>query len=307
MTTSPGPHFLTPHGALPAMAIELAHPTVTRVNAVVLDKAAQTVTEMGIYATDRDLAKKIDNDVPGYGRALLAQQQFLAKAVKDAAGKKITQFVFLRAPLPLGPDETTPHTLATAHVASPSTVMVSREEIPAAHLRNALMTRRHLHGDTTQAAAVAAAVHDVHRPLHDLHEPQGWSLDLGEPVSLTMIGDPSHWPGDMTALIRAYHRELAVGSVVAVSALGPAPAGTQEASALEHLARYLRKTTEPQLTLRDPAEIQSWFDNDHWNLEYPGVAPASHWAEQPAGVQSPEEFAGAELPVWCAIVTKVAA
>ncbi|HET6288787.1 MAG TPA: SAM-dependent methyltransferase [Amycolatopsis sp.] len=297
MTASPDPHFLTPHGTVPDQEAEASHPTIARVNGVLLDKAFEEHTEMGIFQADLDLARKIDDDVPGYRQALAAQRQFLADAIALAATERqVSQFVVLRAALPLGAAEETEHTLARAHVANPTTVLVARETFTSAHQGIVLAKQ-----GQERTAAVHAAVHEVHWPLHAVHKPGNWSLDLGKPVGLTMAGDPSHWPGDVRELLRAYHRELAPGSMVAVSALGPAPAGTRAAAALEALARHLRRTPEPELTLRDRAEIEDWFTGTGWNLHDPGVAPVSHWAEPP-----PEGLAGPELPVWCAIATKAA-
>ncbi|OXM43146.1 SAM-dependent methyltransferase [Amycolatopsis alba] len=294
MTTSPDPHSLTPHGTVPDQEAETNHPTVARVNGVLLDKAFEEHTEMGIYQADLHLARHIDNDVPGYRQALVAQRQFLTKAIAFAATERqISQFVVLRAGLPLGVAEETEHTLVRGHVADPTTVLVARETFPSAHQGIVLEKQ-----GQKRAAAVHAAVHEVHWPLHAVHEPGNWSLDLGTPLGLTMAGDPSHWPGDVYELLRAYHRALAPGSMVAVSALGPAPAGTPAAAALEALARHLRKTPEPELTLRDRAEIEDWFTGPGWKLHDPGVAPVSHWAEPP-----PEGLTGPELPVWCAIAT----
>ncbi|RSM80525.1 hypothetical protein DL991_10425 [Amycolatopsis sp. WAC 01375] len=291
------PYSLPPHGTLPHHATELAAPTVARVNGVLADDPPRTITEMGIFEADRILATMVDAAVPGYRWALRAQQQFLAKVIAHAARKKITQFVILRAPLPSGPNQTTPHTIVKAHVADPTTVMVAREEIPAAHLHLALEKAQILHGDDTRAAAIPAAVHEVHRPLHHVHKPGDWSLDLGKPLCLTMVGDPSHWPDDVAALIRAYHHEVADGSMLGVSALGHAAAGTEQAAALDALAEHLATTPEPQLTLRDREEVEGWFSG--WHLESPGVAPIAHWAgPQPADIQGPD------LPVWCAIATK---
>ncbi|AUI58995.1 SAM-dependent methyltransferase [Amycolatopsis sp. BJA-103] len=295
MTTSPDPYFLTPHGTVPDQAAEVDAATVARVNGVLLDKALNVDTEMGIYLVDRALAARIDADVPGYTWCLAAQRLFLDKALKVAAKDTgIDQFVVLRAGLPLGPDEHTEHTLAQAHIDAPTTVLVARENIPFA--QQVLVLERQ---EQQRAAAVLAAVHDVHRPLHAVHKPGNWSLDLGKAVGLTMIGDPSHWPGDVTALIRAYHHELPVGSVIIVSALGSASAGTAAAAALDDLARYLAKTPEPTVTPRSLPEVEGWFEG--WQLESPGVAPVSHWAGPP-----PDGLAGAELPVWCAIATKTA-
>lgn len=291
MTTSPDPYFLTPHGTVPDQEAEVNRATIARLNGALLNEA----TEMGIYPADRALAARIDADVPGYRWCLAAQRLFLDEALAFAAENNgIDQFVVLRAGLPLGPDEETEHTLAQAHIDAPTTVLVARETVPCAH-QSIVLERQ----EQKRAAAVLAAVHDVYGPLHAVHEPGGWSLDLGKPVGLTMVGDPSHWPGDVTDLIRAYHHELPDGSVIVVSALGSAAAGTAAAAALDVLARYLAKTPEPTLTLRSLSEVEGWFDG--WRLEPPGVAPVSYWAGPP-----PEDLTGPELPVWCAIATKIA-
>ncbi len=295
VTSSPDPYFLTPQGVVPDLDAELAGPTVARVNGFLLDELLKVPNEMGIFAADRTLARQIDADVPGYRWWLQAQQRFLATIIHHAARKKrITQFVILRAPLPAGTGEATPHTIALAHTESPTTVLVPREIIPGAHLTRVVEDR-----GETGVAVVPAAVHEVQLPLHALHQPGDWSLDLGKPVCITMIGDPSHWPGDVAELIRAYHQEIATGSVIGVGALGPAPAGTTEAEALQALASHLRETTEPELTLRTRAEVEGWFPG--WDLEWPGLAPVSDWAKP-----SPEDIPGPELPLWCAIATKTA-
>ncbi|MFK0249613.1 SAM-dependent methyltransferase [Amycolatopsis azurea] len=295
--TTPDPYFLTPHGTVPDQEAEANHPTIARVNGVLLDKALHEHTEMGIFQADLDLARKIDNDVPGYRQALVGQRQFLTKAITFAAtGRQISQFVVLRAGLPLGAAEETEHTLVRAHIADATTLLVARETFPSAHQGIVLEKQQE-----KRTASLYAAVHEVHRPLHAVHEPRNWSLDLGKPVGLTMVGDPAHWPGDVYELLRAYQCELAPGSMVAVSTLGPAPAGSPAAAALESLARHLRRTPEPELTLRDRAEIENWFTGTGWKLHDTGVAAVSHWSDPP-----PDGFVGPELPVWCAIATVTA-
>ncbi|MFD6068402.1 SAM-dependent methyltransferase [Amycolatopsis lurida] len=305
MHSTPDPYFLTPRGTVPNQAAELDQATVARLNGVLLSTALKADTTMGIYPVDRTLAARIEDDVPGYGVSLAAQRVFLDKALEFMAKDRgIDQFVILRAGLPIGPkktekeereeEEETEHTLIQAHLPSATTLLVARETVPCAH--QTLVLERQ---EQQRAATVLAPVHDVHGPLHALHGPENWSLDLGKPVGLTMIGDPSHWPGDVTDLIRAYHHELPDGSVIAVSAFGTATPGTPAAAALDHLARHLVNTPEPTLTPRSRPEIAAWFDG--WQLEDPGVAPVSRWAEPP-----PEDLRGSELPVWCAIATRAA-
>ncbi|MGY6658657.1 SAM-dependent methyltransferase [Amycolatopsis sp. TRM77291] len=292
MTAPPDPYFLTPKGTVPNEEAEADNPTVARVNGALLDRLLGTRSD-GTFVADRELAAWIDADVPGYGWSVFAQRLFLKEVISHAAEVKgITQFVVLRAELPLGPDQATPHSMAKAHTASPTTILVARETIPCAQQKGALREQH-------RAATILAPVHDVHRPLHTMHDRDGWALDLGKPVCLTMVGDPSHWPGDGGDLIRAYDHELAEGSVLGVSALGAAPAGSAAAAALDDLARHLRATPEPELTLRTPAEIEGWFDGTGWDVEFPGVAPVSRWAGPP-----PADLAGPELPVWCAIATR---
>ncbi len=305
--SSPGPYSLTPPGTVPDQAAEVDHPTVGRLSAYLLDKPGEPgtgdqphepPTDMGVFVADRHLADAIDAEVPGYRWCLRAQRHFLHRVVNFAARDRgIRQFVILRASLPAGLGATTPHTAVKAVVDAPTTVLVARETVTWAYLNLALAKAGRARGE--RAAAIMAGIHDVHRPLHMTHKPGNWSLDLTEPVCVTVVGDPSHWPGDVAALIRAYRDEIADGSVIGVSALGPAPAGTAEAAALDALSRHLGKTTEPHLTLRSDAEILGWFDG--WTLEPPGVAPVSHWAGPP-----PENLPGPELPVWCAIATKAA-
>ncbi|MFI7121920.1 SAM-dependent methyltransferase [Amycolatopsis sp. NPDC049868] len=294
MTTSPDPYFLTPHGTVPDLDAETDNPTIGRINGFFLDEAF-SVRSDGVFAADRDLAKRIDADVPGYRWWVLAQQRFLYDVIAFAAEERgISQFVVLRAPLPLGPEKKTPHTHAKAYLRAPSTVLMAREEMLFGHQHTALAML-----EEERAAAVTAAVHEVHRPLHLLHERGGWSLDLTTPVGLTMVADPAHWPGDVTALIRAYHEELPPGSVIGVNTLGTAPPGSAATAALDDLARHLALTPEPQLTPRPQAEVESWFAGTGWTLEPPGVAPVSHWC----GPQ-PADITGPELPAWGVIATR---
>ncbi|OLZ50311.1 SAM-dependent methyltransferase [Amycolatopsis keratiniphila] len=294
MTESPDPYFLTPRGTVPNQEAEANNPTIGRLNGALLDEVLNVTTEQGIFPIDRHWATQIAANVPGYGWSLHAQRVFLDQALAFGAERGIDQFVVLRAGLPLGPGEDTEHTLARAHIDTATTVLVAREHILNAHQTLVLEKQKQ-----TRAASVRAAVHEVHRPLHTLHEPGNWRLDLGKPVFLSMVADPSHWPGDVTTLIRAYHHELPVGSVIVVSALGTAAAGSPASGALDTLAFYLSKTPEPHLTLRDLTEVESWFGD--WRIEPPGVVPVSHWAGA-----SPKDLAGPELPVWCVIATKTA-
>ncbi|UUV32239.1 SAM-dependent methyltransferase [Amycolatopsis roodepoortensis] len=302
MTPTPDPYSLTPHGTVPDQAAELNQATVGRLNGVLLSTALKADTTMGIYPVDRTLAARIEDDVPGYGVSLAAQRMFLDKALEFMAKDRgIDQFVILRAGLPLGPkktekeeEEETEHSLVQTHLPAATTLLVARETVPCAH--QTLVLERQ---EQARAATVLAPVHDVHGPLHALHGPENWSLDLGKPVGLTMVGDPAHWPGDVTDLMRAYHEELPPGSVIGVNTLGTAPPGSAAAAALDDLARHLAFTPEPQLTPRSQAEVESWFDGTGWTLEPPGVAPGSQWARP-----QPADIAGPELPAWGAVATR---
>ncbi|WP_410646361.1 SAM-dependent methyltransferase [Amycolatopsis sp. cmx-4-54] len=296
MTTSPDPYFLKPHGTVPEQQAETDNPTIGRINGFLLDENFGVRSD-GVFVADRELARRIDADVPGYRWCVLAQQRFLYDVIAFAAEKRgISQFVVLRAALPLGPERKTPHTQVKAYVGAPSMVLVARENILFGHQQTAMAVL-----EEKRVAAVKAAVHEVHRPLHQVHKRGDWSLDLTTPVCLTMVADPSHWPGDVTDLMRAYHEELPPGSVIGVSSLGVAPPGSAVAAALDDLATHLALTPEPQLTPRSQAEVESWFDGTGWDLEHPGVAAVSHWC----GPQ-PAKIAGPELPVWCAIATRAA-
>lgn len=294
MTSTPDPYLLTPHGTVPDLDAETDNPTIGRVNGFFLDENFGVRSD-GVFVADRDLAQRIDADVPGYRWCVLAQRRFLNDVIAFAAEERgVSQFVVLRAPLPLGPERKTPYTQAKAYVGAPSTVLVARENTLFGHQHTALAAL-----EAERAAAVKAAVHEVHRPLHQVYERGGWSLDLTTPVCLTMVADPAHWPGDVTDLMRAYHEELPPGSVIGVNTLGTAPPGSAAAAALDDLARHLAFTPEPQLTPRSQAEVESWFDGTGWTLEPPGVAPGSQWA----GPQ-PADIAGPELPTWGAIATR---
>ncbi|WP_410659546.1 SAM-dependent methyltransferase [Amycolatopsis sp. lyj-112] len=291
--------FLAPLGFVPGLDDEEGRPTPTRVNAALLERGQADISRMGGHLRiDQELARHIDRQAPGYVAVLLAQRRFRDRVIADAAGTKgITQFADAGAQLPAGRERITAHTIASAHATAARTVLVPRDVYVGAHLKFAVDEANANTDEPGHAAVVPAAIHDVLTPLLAEHGDDRWSLDPAEPLCIT-IGDLSHWPGKPKDMIRAYHDEVAVGSVIAFSFLGTAPADTPEAGELEALRQLFRQTVEPELTLRDGDDIETWFPG--WKILPPGVTTLSSWLE-PEHDTTP----ASRLPIWCVVAEKV--
>ncbi|WP_158075793.1 SAM-dependent methyltransferase [Amycolatopsis coloradensis] len=287
-----------PRGFVPGLDDEERRPTPTRVNAALLERHQVDLSQTGgHFLIDQELARRIDREAPGYVAFLRAQRLFRDRVIADAAGTKgITQFADVGAQLPAGPHLITAHTIARRHTTAARTVLVPRDVYVSAHLQVALEANATT-GEPGRAAVVPAAIHDVLTPLLAEHGDDRWSLNLAEPVCVT-IGDLSHWPGRPEDMIRAYHDAVAVGSVIAVNFLGTAPAGTAEAAELGALRRFFRQTVEPELVLRDGDDIATWFPG--WRILPPAVTTLFSRLTSQHGTTPEPRF-----PTWCVVAEKV--
>lgn len=289
-TREPAP--ISPRGLVPDRSREAHRPTVGRVNAALNDLSGRVPSPMPWhYAGDRELARLIYQDVPGYVDCLIGQRQFRDKAIAFSAQEGIHQFVELRAQAPDCLDVPPPAhdvTLGSCPHSS-ATVLVPREEILGANLALTL-------SDRADVVVRAAAIHDIYSPL--TAEQDGVRLlDRSKPIGVLMISDLLHWDGDPVHLMSAYHDALPAGSMIAVGILGLAAEGTPEADALEKLQRHYSVTAEPDFVPRDRGHAKSWFAG--WEIQPPGVTTVSRWPHT-----QPDNRTGSGLTAWCVIARK---
>ncbi|WP_295150650.1 SAM-dependent methyltransferase [Saccharopolyspora sp.] len=226
------------------------------------------------FAVDRAEAERI-HEVVGSGPYVARDNRgFLHRAVRFALERGIDQFLDLGSGIP-----TVGNVHEIAHRGNPAAqvVYVDNEPIAVAHTRQLLSAW----GLQDRVALVDA---DVRDPDAILSAPAVQRLDFSRPVALLMVA-VLHYVGhehDLASLVGRYTRDLAPGSVVAVSHV--TADGQEERAA--RITEMLARTTTPA-TFRGHDELVGLFSALDLDLVEPGIVWASQWRPD-SPVEHPE-------------------
>ncbi len=225
------------------------------------------------FAVDREFGRRVEEKLPSVKAIASANRAFLHRAMRYMAHKGIRQFLDLGSGVPTIGNV---HEIAQQVYPAARVVYVDHEPVACNYAEDLLR-------DNQTATVVRADIRDADEVLD--HPQVRGLLDFGEPVGLLMIAVLPFIPQDPAPLLARYREPLARGSYQAIThlALDEAP---------EEFVKQLRGLLDSYdsagqgLTVRDRAEITSWFDG--LDLVPPGVVPPPDW--RPEGTGGP--FAG---------------
>ncbi|MGH3874764.1 MAG: SAM-dependent methyltransferase [Pseudonocardiaceae bacterium] len=212
------------------------------------------------FTADREMARKIEQTMPGIRDAVRINRSFLRRVVLFMADSGIRQFLDIGSGIP-----TVGNVHEIAQRADPEcrVVYVDKESVAVAH--SELLLR-----GNGRAVAIQANLRDVEDILG--HPQTTRLLDFDQPVGLLIMSTlhfvPSSW--DLTGILARYRARLAPGSYLALS---HGMLDTQPDEAVEVVQLY-QSTSEPAYP-RTHEEVSSWFAG--FELVAPGLVGCALW------------------------------
>ncbi|MUL43276.1 SAM-dependent methyltransferase [Streptomonospora sp. PA3] len=221
------------------------------------------------FAVDRELAAKIESQVPEIKQMARANRRFLTRAVEYMARQGIDQFLDIGSGLPASDPV---HEVARRHSPEARVVYVDHDPVVRVHAEALLADRAEITG-VIQA---------------DMRDPEGifadpaltGRIDPDRPVGLLLVA-MLHFLQDHEdpyGLLRRYLERLPAGSFVAISHVENETA-PERAAALE---RFYASTSSPGQT-RSRAEIARFFEGLEL-VDPPGLAHGGDWTTDPSPV-----------------------
>lgn len=220
------------------------------------------------YPVDRELGDTILESFPPMQDIARAQRTFLMRSVTYLAKEAgIRQFLDLGAGLPT---HNNTHEIAQSVAPSSKVVYIDNDPLVLAHARALLVG-----SPEGVTAYVDADVHDVEGVL----EAVGATLDLSQPVGVTMLGILGHMEGEEAYRVaRAYLDALPSGSYLAVADT------TNTTPEVQKAEETWNESEVQSYFTRSPEEIARFFAG--LDLVEPGVVPALHWHPDPDAIGS---------------------
>ncbi|MGI5459405.1 SAM-dependent methyltransferase [Streptomyces sp. CA-249302] len=238
------------------------------------------------YPVDEELARRILAADGTAVRGARANRRFMHRAVRAAAEAGIRQFLDIGTGIP-----TEPNLHQVAQAAAPESRVVYADNDPIVLRHAEALLNSSAEGSTDYIHA------DVRDPETILRL-AGESLDLGQPVSLSLVA-LTHYLGeaedDVYGLVRRYVDVLAPGSFLILSQVTQdlSPEGVAKAKEL-----FARSGTP--FYPRPLPEFYRFFDG--LELLGPGVIPVSGWRPDPEDVAVQSEGI---VPVYAGVARKV--
>ena len=212
------------------------------------------------FAIDREVGKRLEEQMPGAAAAVRANRHFLHRAVRFLITERgVTQFLDLGSGIPTAGNV---HEIGQALHSGVRVVYVDVDPVAVAHAVRIL-------ADDWRTTAIRA---DIREPAAILDDPRVTStLDLTKPVAVLAIAVFHFVQDDPGTILATYLSRLASGSFLALSHADsdPDPA-VQAASDLDYY-----RSTGVRIATRGPAQIGSWLDE--LVIEEPGIVPVTEW------------------------------
>ncbi|GGT78021.1 SAM-dependent methyltransferase [Actinomadura citrea] len=227
------------------------------------------------YAVDRELGDQIAAVLPDIVEQARADRLFLGRAVRFLAGEAgVRQFLDIGTGLPTA-DNT--HEVAQRVAPDARVVYVDNDPLVLAHAR-ALLTSTpegatdYLDADLREAETVLRGARAT--------------LDLTEPVAITMLGVLWHITDDAEALdiVRRLMAGTAPGSYLAIAHPTIEITGERMAAAIREWNRF----GKPPGIHRTPRQIENLFRG--LELVEPGVVSCTRWRPEATPFGEPEEM-----------------
>ncbi|MFD0775254.1 SAM-dependent methyltransferase [Streptomonospora algeriensis] len=244
------------------------------------------------FAVDRELAGKIELQVPEIKQMARANRRFLGRAVEHMAKHGVDQFLDIGSGLPA---ENPVHEVARRHVPDARVVYVDHDPVVRVHAEALLADRAEITG------VIEADMRDP-EGIFDHPELNG-RIDPNRPVGLLLVA-MLHFLQDHEnpyGLLRRYLERLPAGSYVAISHIENDTA-PERAAALEQL---YAATNSPGQT-RSRAEIARFFDGLEL-VDPPGLTHGGDWTTSLAPLTDAADYIPPEQAWGLAGVARVPA
>jgi SAM-dependent methyltransferase len=236
------------------------------------------------YPADREAGRKTLEALPTAGRDARENRAFMQRTVTFAAEAGIRQFLDIGTGIPTSPNV---HEVAQGIAPESRVVYTDNDPIVLAHSRalHASMPE----GRTTYIQADAGDPDSI-LTSPGLRE----TIDLGEPVALSLLL-LLHWlPGDPYAVVRRLVDELAPGSYLIITHLA-----SDIFDGITGVEATFRKSGS-SLRARAEAEVAGFFNG--LELLEPGLVPCNLWRPNGTAVEVGE--ADFRVPVWSGVGVK---
>ncbi|MER7399854.1 SAM-dependent methyltransferase [Streptomyces sp. NPDC000151] len=221
------------------------------------------------YETDREAADKVIRAHPQVRDSARANRAFMQRAVRDAAGAGIRQFLDLGTGIP-----TSPNTHEVARAAAPDARVVYADNDP--------IVATHAGARLTNTPGTGFVLGDVRHPKTLLADPAVRSLiDFDRPVAVLLVA-VLHFlrdDEDPAGVVAALAGALPAGSRLILSHATGEPYEEYAAGRTDEAARdgvlNVYKNATATLNLRDRAAVQRLFGP--FRLQEPGVVRVPLW------------------------------
>lgn len=217
------------------------------------------------YPVDEELGQKILAVDPSVRRGARANRRFMHRATRALAQTGVRQFLDIGTGIPTEPNL---HQVAQNVVPDARVVYADNDPIVLRHAQALLHgtaegTTGYVHGDVRDPDTILARAAE--------------SLDLGQPVALSLIALTHYLGEEAHDLIARYVKALAPGSHLVLSQVTPdlLPEAVRQAAAL------FQQSGTPFFP-RSLAEFSRFFEG--LELLGPGVIPVTGWRPEPDDV-----------------------
>lgn len=232
------------------------------------------------FAADRAAATAIVATAPDVAQRVKENRAFLGRAVRFAAEAGVRQFIDVGTGLPTRDNV---HQVAQRLVPDVHVVYVDNDPVVLVHARALLAT-------DANTVVVDADMREPAKILQLAQENE--FIDLDQPVAILMLAVLHFLPDiDQAAeIVATFRQAMAPGSYLVIS---HGTAGDMSQQNLSQAVQTYATTSTGSLTLRSPAEIESFFDG--LELQEPGLVPVAHWRpeeECPATTSGAKFLAG---------------
>ncbi|QLY28147.1 SAM-dependent methyltransferase [Nocardia huaxiensis] len=237
------------------------------------------------YEVDRQAAEEILKAWPDIRTAARVNRQFMQRSTRFLAEAGIRQFLDIGTGIPTEPNL---HQIAREVAPESRVVYVDNDPVVLAHAR-ALMpssasgAMTYIDGDVTVPSSVLLAP--------ELTE----TLDLSEPVGLSMIALLHFVEDDVPQIISTFLDALAPGSHLVICTI-TADFAPEQVQAAQDVYRVRKLPAQ----VRTYDEVSRWFDG--LELVEPGVVPPHRWRLGDAAEFGPSF--DAKVSCWCGVARK---
>ncbi|HEY4017139.1 MAG TPA: SAM-dependent methyltransferase [Pseudonocardiaceae bacterium] len=230
------------------------------------------------FEVDREFGKKVAEALPSIKAIAAANRAFLRRAVRYLAEHGIRQFLDLGSGIPTVGNV---HEIAQQVYPGARVVYVDHEPVAYNYAKDLLR-------DNEFASVIQADIRDPETVFD--HDETRRLIDFGQPVGLLLISVLPFVAEDPAPLLARYRQPLVRGSYQAIThaSLDAAPEEFV-ARSRESIDSY--DNVGQGVTVRDRAEITSWFDD--LDLVPPGVVALPDWL--PEGTGAPFTAFGDDL------------